>query len=146
MQVQVILNRLLSLRSLHGKHELIMETLKSLKNYTPPQGPVVLAIMDGVGLSKFAEGDMVRAAHKPTMDWLRQNSVYTELKAHGLAVGMPSDEDMGNSEVGHNAIGAGRVFEQGASLVSQAIQSRTLFNGNTWKEIMAHCLLMKSTR
>ena len=60
-------------------------------------------------------------ATKPNWDWLKQHAVYTQLKAHGVAVGMPSDEDMGNSEVGHNAIGCGRVFSQGASLVENAI-------------------------
>jgi C-terminal peptidase prc len=60
------------------------------------------------------------------------------LKAHGTAVGMPSDEDMGNSEVGHNAIGAGRVFSQGASLVENAINSGALFEGATWKELIAN--------
>jgi 2,3-bisphosphoglycerate-independent phosphoglycerate mutase len=83
----------------------------------------VLAIMDGTGIGKYREGDFVASAFKPHWDWLKQHALYTELKAHGTAVGMPSDEDMGNSEVGHNAIGAGRVFSQGASLVENAINS-----------------------
>lgn len=110
--------------------------LKKISNYAGPKGPVVLAIMDGVGIGKFPEGDMVAKATKPHLDWLKANAVYTQLKAHGTAVGMPSDEDMGNSEVGHNAIGAGRVFSQGASLVENAINSRSLFEGATWKEMI----------
>jgi 2,3-bisphosphoglycerate-independent phosphoglycerate mutase len=101
---------------------------------------VVLLIMDGVGVGKHEEGDFVRAANTPNLHWLRKHSVCTELKAHGKAVGMPSDEDMGNSEIGHNAIGCGRVFDQGASLVSAAIASRSLFEGATWKELIRNCV------
>jgi len=117
-----------------------MEALKKLDSYNGPRGPVVLLIMDGVGVGKYEEGDYVRAAVTPHLDWLKKNAVYTELKAHGTAVGMPSDDDMGNSEIGHNAIGCGRVFQQGASLVNQAIKERTLFDGDTWKELIQNCL------
>eukprot|EP00957_Ditylum_brightwellii_P160504 12218441-Ditylum_brightwellii.AAC.1 len=49
---------------------------------------------------------------------------------------MPSDADMGNSEVGHNAIGSGQVYNQGASLVAQAIEARSIFDGAAWKQIV----------
>ncbi len=117
-----------------------MEPLNPLANFKGPQGPVVLVIMDGVGVGKFEEGDFVRAAATPNMKWLREHALYTQLKAHGVAVGMPSDEDMGNSEIGHNAIGCGRVFDQGASLVNKAIASRSLFGGDTWKELIGQCV------
>jgi len=116
-----------------------MRVLNKLANFKGPDGPVVLVIMDGVGVGKYEEGDYVRKASKPNLDWLREHSVYTELKAHGIAVGMPSDEDMGNSEIGHNAIGCGRVFDQGASLVSKAIESGALFHGLVWKELIENC-------
>ena len=116
-----------------------MEPLKQLDSYHGPKGPVVLLIMDGVGVGRYEEGDFVRASKTPNMHWLRENSLYTELKAHGTAVGMPSDEDMGNSEIGHNAIGCGRVFDQGASLVSKAISSGTLFEGEAWKGAVHNC-------
>ncbi len=116
-----------------------MESLKKLANYAGPQGPVVLVIMDGVGIGHGDAGDMVAKASTPTLDWLRAHAPYTQVKAHGTAVGMPSDGDMGNSEVGHNAIGAGRVFAQGASLVNDAINSGSLFEGDTWKELVANC-------
>ncbi len=115
-----------------------MSTLNPSKEFAGPRGPVVLAIMDGTGIGKYPEGDCVASACKPNWDWLKRHAVYTELKAHGTAVGMPSDEDMGNSEVGHNAIGAGRVFAQGASLVEDAINSRALFEGETWRELVGH--------
>ena len=102
------------------------------------EGPVVLVIMDGVGIGKYAEGDFVKSASMPNLDWLRQNGVYTQLKAHGRAVGMPSDADMGNSEIGHNAIGCGRVYDQGAALVGKAVASGALYDGATWKSLVAN--------
>lgn len=122
-----------------------MEPLRRSSVFKGPQGPVVLLIMDGIGVGKYAEGDYVRAAETPHMNWLRQHAVYTTLKAHGTAVGMPSDEDMGNSEIGHNAIGCGRVFDQGASLVNKAIETRSLFTGETWKELVSNCVANHSS-
>ncbi len=115
-----------------------MNELKKSATWNGPKGPVVLAIMDGTGIGKYAEGDYVASALKPNWDWLAKNAVFTSLKAHGTAVGMPSDEDMGNSEVGHNAIGCGRVFSQGAALVENAINSGAFFNGETWKEMISN--------
>ena len=109
------------------------------------RGPVVLVIMDGVGFGKFKEGDAVASAYKPTLDWLLANCPNTRLKAHGQAVGLPSDADMGNSEVGHNAIGSGRVFDQGAKLVSSAIACGEMFRGQAWKEISGNVVEHNST-
>ena len=112
--------------------------LEKIPNYPGPQGPVVLVVMDGVGIGKYVEGDFVRSANKPNLDWLLTHCPHTHLKAHGTAVGMPSDEDMGNSEIGHNAIGCGRVYDQGASLVAKAVASGSLFAGATWKKMVAN--------
>ncbi len=114
--------------------------LEKIPNYAGAQGPVVLVVMDGVGIGKYAEGDYVRSAYKPHLDWLLATCPHTTLKAHGKAVGMPSDEDMGNSEIGHNAIGCGRVYDQGASLVAKAVDSGALFQGATWKKMVANVL------
>jgi 2,3-bisphosphoglycerate-independent phosphoglycerate mutase len=113
-----------------------VEPLKRLKNFNGPKGPVVLVIMDGIGIGKYEEGDMVRKATTPTLNWLSQNGLSSQLKAHGTYVGLPSDDDMGNSEVGHNAIGSGRVFEQGASLVNKSIETGALFEGSVWRELI----------
>ena len=113
-----------------------MKPLKKAKNFKGPEGPVVLAILDGVGIGSCAEGDVVSRANTPTLDWLAQNALAAKLKAHGTAVGMPSDADMGNSEIGHNAIGCGRVFAQGAKLVNESIESRALFEGPVWKDLI----------
>jgi 2,3-bisphosphoglycerate-independent phosphoglycerate mutase len=85
------------------------------------RGPIVLCILDGVGLGRGEEDDAVATARTPHLDRLLAAHPHCGLKAHGVAVGLPSDADIGNSEVGHNAMGAGRVFEQGASLVNHAL-------------------------
>ena len=112
--------------------------LEKNKSWKGRRGPVVLVIMDGVGYGKYADGDAVKASRMATLDWLTANCPHTQLKAHGTAVGLPSDADMGNSEVGHNAMGCGRVFAQGAKLVSGAIASGALFEGATWKKLIAN--------
>ncbi len=112
-----------------------MKRLAKQAAYSGPDGPVVLVIMDGVGIGHGDAGDMVATASTPHLDRLKEKSVYSTLKAHGLAVGMPSDDDMGNSEVGHNAIGAGRVFDQGALLVQNAVKSGAMFEGEAWSEL-----------
>lgn len=110
--------------------------LKRLKNFEGIKGPVVVVVMDGIGITPNLVGNAVANAHTPTLKRLMQTYPNITLKAHGTAVGMPSDEDMGNSEVGHNALGSGQVFEQGAALVNQAIASGKLFAQPTWRKIV----------
>ena len=123
----------------------MVEKLSKAAWFQGRRGPVVLVIMDGVGFGKYTEGDAVASAYKPTLDWMLANCPNTRLKAHGQAVGLPSDADMGNSEVGHNAIGSGRVFDQGAKLVSSSINSGKMFQGQAWKDIAGNVLAKKST-
>ncbi len=98
--------------------------------------PIVLVIMDGVGKGDGGSGDAVAVAKTPTLDKLLDTCPTTYLKAHGTAVGLPSDEDMGNSEVGHNALGCGQVYSQGAKLVGESIENGVLFASNTWKDLV----------
>ncbi len=93
--------------------------------------------MDGVGIGAQDDGDAVWLARTPVLDELAKTSLTTSLRAHGTAVGMPSDDDMGNSEVGHNALGAGRVFDQGAKLVKRAIDEGTIWKGEAWNKAVA---------
>ena len=102
------------------------------------KGPVMLVIMDGVGFGKYKDGDAVAQAMTKNLDSLYATCPYTKLKAHGLAVGLPSDADMGNSEVGHNAMGCGRVFAQGAKLVANSINSGEMYKGDIWKKLIAN--------
>ncbi|MGY3803944.1 2,3-bisphosphoglycerate-independent phosphoglycerate mutase [Pigmentibacter ruber] len=129
-----------------------------LKRISPsiPDLKILTIVMDGVGLTNiqanitselkkqngilpseaFHVGNAVNAAYTPNLSSLFSSPLFRTIKAHGLAVGLPSDDDMGNSEVGHNALGAGRVFAQGAKLVNAAIESGELFEGNTWKKLV----------
>ena len=100
--------------------------------------PIVLVIMDGVGKGDGGSGDAVVVAKTPTLDNLLATCPHTYLKAHGTAVGLPSDEDMGNSEVGHNALGCGQVYSQGAKLVGESIENGALFASETWKDLVAN--------
>ena len=119
--------------------------LEKLKNCPPVKGPVVTLVLDGVGLAGQNAGNAVFQARTPVLDRLMKDYPMVSLKAHGLAVGLPSDDDMGNSEVGHNALGAGQVFAQGAKLVSQSIESKKLFGQKGWQEIRQNCLDNQST-
>ena len=101
--------------------------------------PVVLVIMDGVGKGDGGPGDAVALAKTPNLDRLFATCPYTWIKAHGTAVGLPSDEDMGNSEVGHNALGCGQVYSQGAKLVGESIENGNLFRSKSWVELIANC-------
>lgn len=116
----------------------MMKTLQKLKNFDGVKGPVLTIVMDGVGLAPEGPGNAVKSAYTPNLDMLMANYPHVALKAHGTAVGLPSDDDMGNSEVGHNALGAGQVFAQGAKLVSNSIESGKMFEGATWKELIAN--------
>ena len=123
----------------------MLQALKKNPKFTPRRGPVVLAILDGVGFGKYPDGDGVRLSNTPVLDSLLKECPNTRLKAHGTAVGMPSDDDMGNSEVGHNAIGCGRVFSQGAKLVEEAVETGKLFEGEVWKKLVANVKEHNST-
>ncbi len=123
-------------------------TLSKTSNFPGVAGPVVVGVMDGVGRGRRVDSDAVWLARTPTLDWLAESVPTGELVAHGQAVGMPSDLDMGNSEVGHNAIGAGRIFDQGAKLVSKAIADGSLFEGEqagVWQEVTTRVRERNST-
>ena len=121
------------------------EALKKLSNFGGVEGPVLTIVMDGVGLAPDTISNAVAGAYTPTLDMLMKNYPMVSLKAHGTAVGLPSDDDMGNSEVGHNALGAGQVFAQGAKLVSQSIESGKMFASETWQTILSNVKSNNST-
>src|SRR3569623_2131622 len=111
--------------------------LRRHRKFPGAKGPVVLVVMDGIGRGAGDEADAVTIAATPTMDRLWEPGVRAELRAHGKSVGLPSDDDMGNSEVGHNALGAGKIYAQGSMLVGRAIKSGAIFEGKTWHEVVA---------
>ena len=124
-------------------------TLTRLPHYEGSKGPLLLIILDGMGLYRGRDsgypGNAIDIAAPRNLCHLMENEkITTRLKAHGPAVGMPSDSDQGNSEVGHNAMGAGRIFAQGAKLVEDAIESGSIFEGKTWKGIISNSLEAKT--
>jgi len=114
-----------------------LSELKPHASFQAPPGPVCLVVLDGVGLAAPSPTNAWHLADTPTLDALMLGPTVGRLRAHGTAVGMPSDKDMGNSEVGHNALGAGRVFDQGAKLVDEAIRSGRVFESRAWREAMS---------
>ncbi len=122
-----------------------MKKLEKLNAFEGVKGPVLTIVMDGVGLAPDTVSNAVKSAYTPNLDALMQNYPMVPLKAHGTAVGLPSDDDMGNSEVGHNALGAGQVFAQGAKLVSNSIESGKMFTSSTWQELISNVQSNHST-
>lgn len=110
--------------------------LNKLEGFEPRKGPLLLIIMDGIGINKPGNNNAVYLAKTPVLDKLFTVPLFTKLKAHGPAVGLPTDDDMGNSEVGHNALGAGRVFAQGAKLVNISIETGKFFQTENWNKII----------
>ena len=100
------------------------------------QRPVVLVVMDGVGKTDKDNGNAVMHAYKPQLDYLMANCPNTTIKAHGVAVGLPSDADMGNSEVGHLNMGAGRIVYQELTRITKEIQDGEFFKNEA---LLAAC-------
>lgn len=97
--------------------------------------PLVLVVMDGVGVGPGDQYDAVVTADTPTFDRLRAGGVYQEIFASGTHVGLSSDSDMGNSEVGHNTMGAGRIIAQGAKRVDDAVLGGEIWEG-AWRDVV----------
>ncbi|MBR5242395.1 MAG: 2,3-bisphosphoglycerate-independent phosphoglycerate mutase, partial [Clostridia bacterium] len=113
-----------------------MIKLEKSNKFSGVKGPLLTIVMDGVGIAPDNGANAVAAANTPTLDRIMKNYPTLSIKAHGTAVGLPADDDMGNSEVGHNALGSGQVFAQGAKLVSQSIETGKLFASATWGELV----------
>ena len=114
--------------------------LNKLQNPIGVKGPVLTIVMDGVGIAPDTAGNAVSLAYTPTLDMLMSKYPTVKLKAHGTAVGLPTDDDMGNSEVGHNALGSGQVFAQGAKLVSESIENGKMFASSTWQSVVKNVM------
>ncbi len=119
--------------------------LKKSNQFEGVKGPLLTIVMDGVGIAADTDGNAFTKAYTPTLDRLMKEYPTLVIKAHGTAVGLPGDDDMGNSEVGHNALGSGQVFSQGAKLVSESIESGKMFAGETWKALVKNVVDNGST-
>lgn len=111
-----------------------MTTLSLERHAALPRRTLLLVVLDGVGIGPGDEYDAVHVAKTPFLDAMRSDPRhFRSVCAHGTAVGLPTDADMGNSEVGHNALGAGRVALQGASLVDDALKSGDIFTSDGYR-------------
>lgn len=109
--------------------------LNKLVTFKGRKGPLLLVVADGVGLAEAGPANALSLANTPVIDGLLKSKLSTQLNAHGTHVGLPSDSDMGNSEVGHNTLGGGRIFDQGAKLVNAGFESGSIFESECWKQI-----------
>lgn len=119
--------------------------LKKSSKFSGYKGPVVTIVMDGVGIGPQNEGNAVYLARTPVLDRLMAKYPTRTVLAHGMAVGLPDDTDMGNSEVGHNALGAGQVVAQGAKLVNHSIDTGAMFLGECWVKAIQQVKSAQST-
>ncbi|KAK2957263.1 2,3-bisphosphoglycerate independent phosphoglycerate mutase [Blattamonas nauphoetae] len=118
--------------------------LPKLKNGYKHQGPVVWCVLDGYGLGKDDPNvNPIIAAHPEKINAIveaaKQKQLYKTIRAHGPAVGLPSESDMGNSEVGHNAMGCGQIYHQGTMLVDESFSSGRMFETENWKKVVGEC-------
>lgn len=105
--------------------------------------PLILCIMDGYGIRHDSHGNAIKAARKPNLDYLFSHYPYTEIQTSGEAVGLPEGQ-MGNSEVGHLNIGAGRIVYQSLTLINKAIKDKTFFKNEKYLAAFDHVKKHKS--
>ncbi len=105
-----------------------------MKNF---KRPTMLMILDGYGLNDNKEGNAIAAASKPALDEIFAKYPVTSLKACGLDVGLP-DGQMGNSEVGHLNIGAGRIVYQDLTMITKSIEDGSFFDNQAFMKAIAH--------
>ena len=117
-----------------------MKSLKSLQQNFSGRGPLIHLVLDGWGVGASDETNAIHQAVLPIMDRLRQNFPYTQLWTHGKYVGLPSENDLGGSEVGHMTMGAGIIKQQGPTLIRKLIQSGDFFKIPALSKIIKNCL------
>src|SRR5574344_2829846 len=109
-----------------------------MENYFMTKKPVVLMILDGYGLNDKEDGNAVYEAKTPVMDGLMKEYPFVEGKASGLAVGLPEGQ-MGNSEVGHLNMGAGRIVYQELTRITKEINDGDFFKNEVLVAAMENC-------
>ncbi|HSH12346.1 MAG TPA: 2,3-bisphosphoglycerate-independent phosphoglycerate mutase, partial [Desulfurivibrionaceae bacterium] len=105
---------------------------------SPPKGPLLLAILDGWGCGAPGPGNAIHLARTPNMDRWQRDYPHTTLVAHGEAVGLPAGQ-MGNSEVGHLNIGAGRVVYQDLTRINRDLANGDFFSNEVLSGVMVRC-------
>jgi 2,3-bisphosphoglycerate-independent phosphoglycerate mutase len=106
--------------------------------------PIVLMILDGFGLSKNEKGNAVKEANTANIDLLMETYPFAEGNASGMAVGLPQGQ-MGNSEVGHLNIGAGRIVYQELTRITKEIQDGDFFRNKALLQAIDNCRKISRT-
>ncbi len=119
-------------------NEIEIFNIRKERDYAMSKKPTVLMILDGYGLNAKAEGNAVAIAKTPVMDKLMAECPFVKGNASGMAVGLP-DGQMGNSEVGHLNMGAGRIVYQELTRITKEIQDGTFFENPALKKAMENC-------
>ena len=117
-----------------------MKSLKRLQQNFSGRGPLIHVVLDGWGVGPPDETNAIHQAVLPVMDGLIQNHPYTQLWTHGKYVGLPSENDLGGSEVGHMTMGAGVIKQQGPTLIKKLMQSGDFFEIPVLTKIIKNCL------
>lgn len=117
---------------------------KSTKSAASSKHPLALIILDGFGYRKDSEGNAIAMAKKPVLDDVFSAHPHTLIGASGMDVGLP-DGQMGNSEVGHTNIGAGRIVYQELTRITKSIQDGTFFENEAFQAAVDQCLWFGST-
>ncbi|MDY3712315.1 MAG: 2,3-bisphosphoglycerate-independent phosphoglycerate mutase [Agathobaculum sp.] len=109
-----------------------------------PKKPTALIIMDGFGHRDEVKGNAIKVAKTPNLDRIFSENPTVDIGASGLDVGLP-DGQMGNSEVGHTNIGAGRIVYQELTRITKAIQDGTFFENEALRSAIDQCKWFNST-
>lgn len=113
---------------------------KQLAEHFQGRGPLIHVVMDGWGIAPASDYNAISIANTPVMDQLTGNYANTQLYAHGLHVGLPSEKDMGGSEVGHLTMGAGMVLEQGPTYIKRLIDTGEFNQSPVLEELVQNAL------
>ena len=122
----------------------VVETAPAAEAVKPGKQPTMLMILDGFGYNASEKGNAVKAANTPNIDKLTASCPHTLIGASGMDVGLP-DGQMGNSEVGHTNMGAGRIVYQELTRITRAIQDGSFFENKVLNEAVDQCLWFGST-
>jgi len=111
----------------------------SLRDYFSGRAPVLLIVLDGWGMGTGGPEDAIAQAHTPNFDRLWAGFPHTQLMTHGPYVGLPSNADMGGSEVGHLTMGAGKILDQGPTRINRAIADGSFFSSEALRLVIERC-------
>ena len=118
-----------------------MATLRSLTERFRDRGPLLHVVLDGWGVGHEDDYNAIHRATLPNWSRLVKTCPYTQLWTHGPYVGLPDEQDLGGSEVGHMTMGAGEIKEQGPTLIQNLIRSGAFFENPVLGKLIQNCVV-----